>query len=168
MLQSKGNENHNSIQIPRGPGRPSLAEISVDEIETEEQIQARDLSRTQRIGAQFAIQAICTYFESELIEKIPILWTLIKNTIQITDDELENMYATNDTFLPINYDKANEMITCLQLIECSATVIHSSLIDDLLELLPKLNLLLRYPLKAVSNLIFFFFSFYRKPNNDKN
>lgn len=72
------------------------------------------------------------------------------NTIQITEDEIEKMYSTDDDYLPVDYDKANEMITCLQLIECSAAVIHPSLIGELLELLPKLDLLLRHPLKPVS------------------
>lgn len=50
----------------------------------------------------------------------------------------------------MNFDQANELILCLQLIECSAVAIHPSLSDNLLELLPKLNLLLKHPLKAVS------------------
>lgn len=38
MLQSKNGESHCSTPAPRGPGRPSLIDVSVDENETEEQV----------------------------------------------------------------------------------------------------------------------------------
>lgn len=49
-----------------------------------------------------------------------------------------------------NFDQANDLITCLQLIECTAPFISAAIIDDVFELLPKLCLLLKHPLKAVS------------------
>lgn len=113
-------------------------------------IQCREQNRIQRIGAQFAVQAICMYFGKDLIEKVPIFWSLIKDTIKITDEDIQAFYVTGDAQTPVNFDQANEMILCLQLIECAAVAIHSSLTDNLLELLPKLNLLLKHPLKAVS------------------
>lgn len=111
--------------------------------------QCREQNRIQRIGAQFAVQAICTYFGADLIEKVPIFWSLIKDTIKITDDDICAFYAVGNSQKAVNFDQANEIILSLQLIECAAVAIHSSLSDNMLELLPKLNLLLKHPLKAV-------------------
>lgn len=111
--------------------------------------QCREQNRIQRIGAQFAVQAICIYFGKDLIEKVPIFWSLVKDTIKVTEDDIQSFYKTGDAKNPVNFDQANELISCLQLIECTAVAIHSSLSDNLLELLPKLNLLLRHPLKSV-------------------
>lgn len=91
------------------------------------------------------------YFGKDLIEKVPIFWSLIKDTIKMTEDDVQAFYATGAEKKPVNFDQANEIILCLQLIECAAVAIHSSLSDNLLELLPKLNLLLKHPLKAVSS-----------------
>lgn len=96
------------------------------------------------------------YFGKDLIEKVPIFWSLIKDTIKMTEDDVQAFYATGDEKKPVNFDQANEIILCLQLIECAAVAIHSSLSDNLLELLPKLNLLLKHPLKAVSSNEFIF------------
>lgn len=112
-------------------------------------LQCREQNRIQRIGAQFAVQAICTYFGADLIEKVPIFWSLVKDTIKITDDDICAFYAIGAAHKAVNFDQANEIILSLQLIECAAVAIHISLSDNLLELLPKLNLLLKHPLKAV-------------------
>lgn len=96
------------------------------------------------------MQAICAYFGKDLTEKVPIFWSLLKDTIKITEDDILAFYATDDSSKLVNFDQANELILCLQLIECAAAAVHPSLIDELLELLPKLNLLLKHPLKAVS------------------
>lgn len=80
---------------------------------------------------------------------MPIFWTLINNTIQITEDDIRQMYSIGHDMKPVNFEEANELITCLQLIECAAAAIHPLLVHDLLALLPKLNLLLKHPLKAV-------------------
>lgn len=95
------------------------------------------------------MQAICTYFGKDLIENVPIFWSLIKDTIKITENDIRAFYESGDAQKPVNFDQANELILCLQLIECAAVAIHSTLSENLLELLPKLNLLLRYPLKSV-------------------
>lgn len=84
-----------------------------------------------------------------MIEKVPIFWSLIKDTIKITDDDICAFYAIGTAHTAVNFDQANEIILSLQLIECAAVAIHISLSDNLLELLPKLNLLLKHPLKAV-------------------
>lgn len=173
-LQSKGNDapTSNNGSVLRGPGRPPIADISLDDcIELDDPVstslihlnnkkrngtyfncnffQCREQNRIQRIGAQFAIQAICTYFGADLPEKVPIFWTIINNTIQITEDDIRQMYSIGHDMKPVNFDDANELITCLQLIECAAAAVHPLLIHNLLELLPKLNLLLKHPLKAV-------------------
>lgn len=44
MLQNKNGFQQNAIQVSRGPGRPSLVEAAVDEIETEEQVKLRRTS----------------------------------------------------------------------------------------------------------------------------
>lgn len=80
---------------------------------------------------------------------MPIFWSLIKDTIKVTDEDINAFYATGDARKPVNFDQANELILCLQLIECSGAAIHANLSKNLLELLPKLNLLLKHPLKAV-------------------
>lgn len=90
------------------------------------------------------------YFGKDLIEKVPIFWSLVKDTIKITEDDIFAFYATGPNRQPVNFDQANELMLCLQLIECSAVAIHSSLSENLLELVPRLNLLLKHPLKAVS------------------
>lgn len=118
-------------------------------------LQCREQNRIQRIGAQFAVQAICTYFGQDLIEKIPIFWSMIVDTIKVTEDDIKAFYASGDLHKPVNFEQSNELILCLQLIECTAIAIHSSLSDKLLELLPRLNLLLKHPLKAVSFKIYF-------------
>lgn len=112
--------------------------------------QCREQNRIQRIGAQFAVQAICTYFGEDLIKKVPIFWSLVKETIKVTEEDINAFYATSaNSRKPVNFDQANELILCLQLIECAGAAIHTNLSKNLLELLPKLNLLLKHPLKAV-------------------
>ncbi|XP_055324394.1 TATA-binding protein-associated factor 172 [Sitodiplosis mosellana] len=149
-IQGKGVDSH-TVSTPRGPGRPPLNDVTIEDLaETDDP--CREQNRIQRIGAQFAIQAICTYFGKDLIEKVPIFWGLIKDTIKIRDEDICAFYATGNDQKPVNFDQSNELILCLQLIECSAVAIHPSLSDDLLELLPKLNLLLKHPLKAVRHM----------------
>lgn len=74
----------------------------------------------------------------------------MKDTIKITDDDINRMYAVENGTNTINFDQANELIMCLQLIECAAPSVHANVIDELFDLLPKLYLLLKHPLKAVS------------------
>lgn len=80
-----------------------------------------------------------------------MFWSLIKDTIKVTNDDICAFYVTGNDQKPVNFDQANELMLCLQLIECSAVAIHPSLYENLLELLPKLNLLLKHPLKAVGS-----------------
>lgn len=148
--QQKATDNHtNGTTTPRGPGRPPLHDASVeDQADTEDP--CRKQNRVQRIGAQFAVQSICTYFGAELQSKVGTFWSIIMDTIRITDIDISHLHAQGPNHKPINYDLANELMICLQLIECSAPYIHADVIDQVFELLPKLCLLLKHPLKAVS------------------
>lgn len=148
--QQKATDNQNNgTTTTRGPGRPPLHENSIeDQAETEDP--CRKQNRIQRIGAQFAVQAICTYFGVELQCKVGTFWSIIMDTIRITENEISYLHAHGPEQKPINYDLANELMICLQLIECSAPHIHADIIEQVFELLPKLCLLLKHPLKAVS------------------
>lgn len=75
---------------------------------------------------------------------------MLKDTIKTTEEDIKSYYATDGTATPVNFDQANELILCLQLIECATTSVHPSLSDELLDLLPKLSRLLKHPLRAVS------------------
>lgn len=84
---------------------------------------------------------------------MPSFWNLLTNTIRITDRDIQAYYASdNESRQLVNFEQANELIMCLQLIESASLAIHSDLTDDLLGMLPTLILLLKHPLKAVSYL----------------
>lgn len=83
------------------------------------------------------------------MEKVPKFWNLLKDTIQVTEDCIQAYYVNDESRKLVNFEQANELILCLQLIESASLVVHTNLVDDLLELLPKLVLLLKHPLKAV-------------------
>lgn len=72
------------------------------------------------------------------------------DTIKITERDIYHLHAQGIEQRPVNYETAMELMTCLQLIECSAPHIHVDKVDELFTLLPKLCLLLKHPLKAVS------------------
>lgn len=74
----------------------------------------------------------------------------MNHTIQITEDDIRQMYSAGHDLKLVNFEESNELITCLQLIECAAAAIHPALVPSLMEMLPRLNLLLRHPLKAVT------------------
>lgn len=81
---------------------------------------------------------------------MPKFWSSLTTTIQITEEDIRAYYANDDSRVSVNFDQANELILCLQLIESASVAVHSSLHDSLLDLLPQLMLLLKHPLKAVS------------------
>lgn len=74
----------------------------------------------------------------------------MKDTIQITEEDINEMHDKHVEICTINYEQTNELLMCLQLVECAAPSIHSTIIEGLFELLPKMYLLLKHPLKAVS------------------
>lgn len=75
---------------------------------------------------------------------------MIVDTIKVTEADINELHALGVEQKPINYDVAMELMTCLQLIECATPHIHAEIIDELFTLIPKLCLLLKHPLKAVS------------------
>lgn len=89
------------------------------------------------------------------MDKVPVFWSLLKDTIKVTEDDIQAFYANDDSVKTVNLEQSNELILCLQLIECAALAVHSDLTNDLLELLSQLNLLLKHPLKAVKKFFCF-------------
>lgn len=75
----------------------------------------------------------------------------MKHTIKISEEDIDRINDPNNDTNAINFEQVNELIMCLQLIECAAPAIHANAIEDLFDLLPKLYLLLKHPLKAVSD-----------------
>lgn len=138
-------ENQNGITIPRGPGRPPIIDVSTEENDEVED-PMRKQNRTQRIGATFAITAICSHFGSELNEKIPIISKLMTENIEkIELNRIESEI--------VQQEETNDLMLSLQLIEVAAPHIHKDLHPDLFKLLGKLSEILRHPMKAVRHLV---------------
>ncbi|XP_035893107.1 LOW QUALITY PROTEIN: TATA-binding protein-associated factor 172-like [Anopheles stephensi] len=158
---------------PRGPGRPAAASTTIaaaldlsassastnsstnaalDELlgPSESEETQRKHARTQRLGATAAITTICAQFGSQLPDKLPILWQLLLDKIQSRVDE---PYIDRLSLDVIAQDETNDFMTSLQLLEVSAPFLHVSLHKQLFELLPKLCLLLRHPLKGVRRMV---------------
>lgn len=109
-------------------------------------MQNRKLNRIQRTGASYAVKAICLHFGLNLVTKVPVFWNQIESLKgTVTEEWIKRLYAA-----PIEIDKANELITAMQLIEVATPCIHSSLHSRLFSLLPHMSILLKHPLKAVS------------------
>ncbi|CAD7093413.1 unnamed protein product [Hermetia illucens] len=146
--QQKSNEQQNGSS-PRGPGRPPVSEVSIDE-STDSEDPFRKQTRTQRVGANYAIVAICKHFGAQLKDRIPILWNIMFNNI----DKLLQAAPSPDilTDAAIDQELINDLMTSLQLIEVAAPHIHKDLHNALFELLPKLGILLTHPLKAVRHM----------------
>lgn len=114
-------------------------------------LQSKRQNRTQRIGATFAIKAICVHFGASLMEKVPVFLNLLEALKLLVNDDLVNPVNQNVG----DVEKSNELITYLQLIEVIAPHLHSDHHAKLFSLLPHLIILLRHPLKAVSDLFEF-------------
>uniref|UniRef100_A0A182SC65 Mot1 central domain-containing protein n=1 Tax=Anopheles maculatus TaxID=74869 RepID=A0A182SC65_9DIPT len=157
----------------RGPGRPAAAasttiaaaldlsasssstnstNAALDELlgPSESEETQRKHARTQRLGATAAITTICAQFGSQLPQKLPILWQLLLDKIQYRVDE---PYIDRIALDVIAQDETNDFMTSLQLLEVSAPYLNVSLHKQLFELLPKLCLLLRHPLKGVRHMV---------------
>lgn len=80
------------------------------------------------------------------------------DTIKITEVDITHLHAQGIEQKPVNYETAMELMTCLQLIECSVSYIHVDRVDEIFTLLPKLCLLLKHPLKAVNTLLLLLFN----------
>ncbi|XP_053670942.1 TATA-binding protein-associated factor 172, partial [Anopheles nili] len=154
---------------PRGPGRPpaganaaldlsvnsntSVGSVALDELlggTTENEETTRRHARTQRLGATAAITTICAQFGTSLPQKLPIVWQLLLDKIASRVDE---GYVERLALNVITQDETNDFMTSLQLVEVAAPYLDVSLHPQVFELLPKLCLLLRHPLKAVRHMV---------------
>ncbi|XP_052865254.1 TATA-binding protein-associated factor 172 [Anopheles cruzii] len=155
----------------RGPGRPA-APVPVDlsmsassssvsgtpvlphEEQTGGTVESEEVSRkharTQRLGATAAITTMCAQFGALLPEKLPIVWQLLleKITSRVSGDYVDRL--AQDV---VAQDETNDFMTSLQLLEVAAPFLAPSLHGKLFELLPKLCLLLRHPLKAIRHMV---------------
>uniref|UniRef100_A0A182P5N4 TATA-binding protein-associated factor 172 n=1 Tax=Anopheles epiroticus TaxID=199890 RepID=A0A182P5N4_9DIPT len=160
----------------RGPGRPAASSTvaaaldlsassssgatssstttnaALDELlgSSESEETQRKHARTQRLGATAAITTICAQFGAQLPQKLPILWQLLLDKIQSRVDE---PFVDRLALDVIAQDETNDFMTSLQLLEVAAPFLHDSLHKELFELLPKLCLLLRHPLKGVRHMV---------------
>lgn len=113
-------------------------------------MQSKRHSRTQRIGATFAIKAICLHFGARLMDKVPVFSNLLEALKASVNEDLVNPMHPNVS----NVDECNKLITHLQLIEVIAPYLHNEHHERLFSLLPHLTVLLRHPQKAVSHSVF--------------
>uniref|UniRef100_A0A182M311 TATA-binding protein-associated factor 172 n=1 Tax=Anopheles culicifacies TaxID=139723 RepID=A0A182M311_9DIPT len=157
---------------PRGPGRPAAASTvaaaldlsssasaansttnaALDELlgPSENEETQRKHARTQRLGATAAITTICAQFGAQLPQKLPIVWELLLDKIQ---SRVDAAYVDRLALDVIAQDETNDFMTSLQLLEVAAPYLNASLHKELFELLPKLCLLLRHPLKGVRHMV---------------
>lgn len=152
--QQKSSSTQNGTSVPRGPGRPpnidltsSLASTVPDLLDDQTKQLTNKNNRIQRMGAAFAIKAICEHFGADLFTKLPVFGQIIDNTKNLVQDE-----ATLLQMKSVDYTAAHELITCLQLVEVMSPHIHESIVKRLFNLLPHLTQLLRHPLKAIRHM----------------
>lgn len=138
-------------QAARGPGRPpAVSEVTLEELREAEDPQKK-INRVQRIGATFAIAEICRYFGVELKEKIPRIWELMTDFMR---DKLTKESANLWLSVRLMEDQMGELMTALQVTEMAFPNLHSSLQDQLFDiLLPKMSLLIGHPLKAIRHMV---------------
>ncbi|XP_049535166.1 TATA-binding protein-associated factor 172 [Anopheles darlingi] len=158
---------------PRGPGRPPVvaaANVALDLSSSssnatpstphtdegtagstqENEETSRKHARTQRLGATAAITTICSHFGPLLPRKLPIVWQLLMDKISscVTEQYIDQLGRQ-----VMAQEETNDFMTSLQLLEVAAPFIDTSLHRSLFELLPKLCLLLRHPLKAIRHMV---------------
>lgn len=151
--QQKTATTHNGASVPRGPGRPpnvdltaSIAEQIPDLNDLSKQI-ANKNNRIQRIGAAYAIKAICEHFKQDLFAKLPVFGQILDNFNKLVQGE-----ASPLPIYCVDYTIGNELITCLQLVEVMSQHVHKEVYSRLFQLLPHLMQLLRHPLKAIRHM----------------
>lgn len=152
--QQKSTSTHNGVSVSRGPGRPPNIDLSsvkvvdpLQDLDDQSKIASTKNNRIQRIGATFAIKAICVKFAADLKTKIPTLWSIADKIQHLVPDEINLLQMKR-----IDYTVANELVTCLQLIEIMSPHVHKDLHSSLFNLLPHLTMLLRHPLKAIRHM----------------
>ncbi|KAL1494003.1 hypothetical protein ABEB36_009678 [Hypothenemus hampei] len=129
----------------RGPGRPPLNDVNIEEALKEDEPQK--LNKIQRRGATFALREITQYFGRDLPEKIPKLWELIVGQLVASVDP--------NNFVPvINGNQiAEQIVWDLQVLEVTTDRVHEELLPKLMEnTLKRLCVLLSHPYRAVRHL----------------
>lgn len=129
--------------LQRGPGRRPATDIPLDELFPVEDENQKSL-RIQRRGATFAMTSLTKYFASSLPQKLPKLWQFITEpfTEVMTSTDLEAQTAA----------EADEVISCLQVLEVMAPHLHPALLPHIMSYLPAITSLLQHPYKAVRHM----------------
>ncbi|XP_066254641.1 TATA-binding protein-associated factor 172 [Euwallacea similis] len=129
----------------RGPGRPPINEVSIEDVARDEEPQK--LNKIQRRGATFALTEITLYFSAELPQKIPKLWDLIVG-------QLVNAVDLSH-FAPVcgKDSEAEQLVWDLQVLEVTTLSVHEKLLPELMDkTLERLCVLLAHPYRAVRHL----------------
>ncbi|XP_055603145.1 TATA-binding protein-associated factor 172-like [Uranotaenia lowii] len=154
MNQQKTKEGSNGVaSTSRGPGRPTSVSSeapNADDTANENDEVNRKNARTQRLGATHAITTICSFFKASLPQKLPVVWQQMTEKIESKVDE---HYIERLSREVINLEETTDLLTSLQLIEVAAQHIDRGLHDQLFQLLPKLSILLKHPLKAIRHMV---------------
>lgn len=131
----------------RGPGRPPITDIPLDELFAAED-DTQKLNRTQRRGATFALTAITSHLGPDLPSKLPKLWeSMVVHLIETIN--VDNF----DPNVVVNCDSAAEdLVSCLQVLEVTCPAVHHSLLPQVLPILPPLLACLCHPYRAVRHL----------------
>nr|CAD7432737.1 unnamed protein product [Timema monikensis] len=109
----------------RGPGRPPLTDIPLEELFAVEDSMAK-LNKIQRRGAAFALTAITAHFASNLHRRLPKLWEVMIVQLSETVD-----FATFDPSLLVNNDQgAEDLVSSLQVLEATCPALHSDLLGQ--------------------------------------
>ncbi|XP_045477599.1 TATA-binding protein-associated factor 172 isoform X2 [Harmonia axyridis] len=134
--------------LGRGPGRPPVSELPLEELLKEED-EVHKINRTQRRGASFALTAIASHFGKDLPEKLPKFW-------EFAIGDLVNRIDPSIFDPKTAYEKdgeAEKLVETLQVLEVTTTSFHPDLFPDLMsKSLDRLCLLLSHPYTAVRHL----------------
>nr|CAD7594395.1 unnamed protein product [Timema genevievae] len=125
----------------RGPGRPPLTDIPLEELFAIEDSTAK-LNKIQRRGAAFALTAIAAHFASNHAQPAA-------QTLGGDDRPAER----GDPSLLVNNDQgAEDLVSSLQVLEVTCPALHTDLLSQVLKYLPRLCLLLTHPYRAVRHM----------------
>ncbi|GLG94284.1 Helicase domino [Gryllus bimaculatus] len=131
----------------RGPGRPPVTDIPLEELFAAED-GVHKQNRIQRRGASFALTSISSYFGKDLPSKLPKLWDFIKAHLVETVDP-----SNFDPAVLMNNDvAAEELVTNLLVLEVTSPALHKDLLPQVLLCLPHLSVLLSHPYRAVRHM----------------
>nr|CAD7262320.1 unnamed protein product [Timema shepardi] len=135
----------------RGPGRPPLTDIPLEELFAVEDSMAK-LNKIQRRGAAFALTAIAAHFASNLHCRLPKLWEVM--IVQLSEAvDFATFGESSDPTLLVNNDQgAEDLVSSLQVLEVTCPALHSDLLGQVLQYLPRMCLLLTHPYRAVRHM----------------